>query len=129
MSHLCRHAVEALRASFGSGERHIGYSARNSPVSVIKGMDGDKPQMRQPGFQNRGRILYAIEPLQECSHLSVQSLGRRRFVIDTLLADGAGDDLHGTTAVVTLCAGLDLRHAAPPRRKQGRMPVEQSLSG
>src|SRR5665213_1359974 len=37
------HTIEALRARFRTGERHVGDGARDSSVAVFKWMDGDEP--------------------------------------------------------------------------------------
>ena len=62
---LRRHAVEALRAVLRAGQRHISDSARDAAVAVFKRVDGDEPEMREAGFQDRIDRVLAFEPLQE----------------------------------------------------------------
>src|SRR3990172_1111860 len=45
--------------------------------------------------------------------------------MDALLADGPGDNLHRSGAVVTPAPYPDLRHAAAPGGKQGCVPREE----
>ena len=49
---LRRHAVEALRAFFGPRQRHVRDGARDAPVAVVEGVDGDKPEVRERGFED-----------------------------------------------------------------------------
>ena len=42
---LGRHAVESIRASVGTGKKHIGNRARNSAVAVIEGVNRHEPEM------------------------------------------------------------------------------------
>jgi len=57
-------------------------------------VNGSEPQMRQRGFQDLVHIVARVEPLQKRRHLLLQFPGWRGFVVNALVAYGAGDDLH-----------------------------------
>src|ERR1700722_19592696 len=50
---LRRHAVEALRALFGTRERHVGDGARDTAIAIVERMDGEEPQMSDAGLEDR----------------------------------------------------------------------------
>ncbi len=121
------HAVEAFRALLGASQGQVGDRAGDPPIAVVEGVDGHEPEMRQGGLEHgidRGR---SVEPVEEPRHLRREPVGRRRFVVDPLLADRSGDDLHGACAVVPPGPDPDPVHAAAPGREQGGVPAEQAF--
>lgn len=49
---LCRHAVKSLRTLFRTRKLHIGDGAGDTAVTVLEGVDGDEPQMRNAGLED-----------------------------------------------------------------------------
>jgi hypothetical protein len=68
--------------------------------------------MGKARIQDEIRRFAAFEPVEEGSHLDIDAMRLRRFIVDALLADGAGDDLHRSRAVIAPSACPDLGHAA-----------------
>ena len=98
---LRRHAVEALRALFGTGQRHVGNGPGDPPVAVFKRMDGDKPEVGQSGPEHPIHFVGLVEPLEKTCHFPVKPLGRRRLEMHPLMTDRAGNHLHGAGTIIT----------------------------
>ncbi len=62
------HAVEALRAAFGSGKGHVGDGAGDAAVAVVEGVDGDEPEVGLRGFEDGVDGGGRVEPFQEGAH-------------------------------------------------------------
>ena len=60
LADLRRHAVEALRAFFRTGQRHVGDRARDAAVAVVEGVDRDEPEMREAGLQHGVKRLLRV---------------------------------------------------------------------
>ena len=115
---LGRHAVEALGTALGSGESHVGNGARDASVPVVEGVNRDEPEMSNARLQHGVHLVAAFKPGEEGSHLSFYAIRSGRFVVNALPSDRAGDDLHGSGAVVPpVAAG----------REQGCAPGKQSF--
>lgn len=83
-SDLRRHAVESLCGFFCA--RQIRDGACHAPVTVIKRVDRDKPEMGNTGLQD-GINGSGLEPIEEARHFLVQPLCGGRFIMDMLPAD------------------------------------------
>src|SRR5579859_6974185 len=90
-------------------------------------MDGDEPQVRDTGLEDRIDLLLAVEPAEESLHLACDEGRLGRFEMHMLAADRTGDNLHGARFVTAPGADADFCKTAPPGREQGRMPAEQSI--
>lgn len=67
------HAVEPLSGPFRARQRKIGNGAGNAPVAIVKRVDGDEPQVRDPGFQD-GIRRRCLEPVEEARYFRIQRL-------------------------------------------------------
>src|SRR3546814_190376 len=94
-----------------------------APVAAIEGVDGDEPQMRDPGFQD-GIRRGCLEPVEEACHFLVQPLRCGGFVMDALTADRPGDNLHRPAFGGAPCAHGDAAHAAASGGEKRRVPAE-----
>ena len=121
------HAVEALRALFGPRQSPVGNRPCDAPVAIVKRVNRGKPQVRQCRPEYGIGTVRLIGPIEELSHLLIQKWGGRRFVVNALLAYGAGDDFHRSIRVVAPCTDDDLAHAATSCREQRRMPCKEAL--
>ena len=114
---LRRHAVEALRTLFRTGEAQVGNRARDAPVAVVKRMNCHEPQMRDAGLEDRIDLRPVIEPVQKARHFLFKT---RRFwclEMNPFFADRTRDDLHRAVAVIAPPADRYAPHAATPRRE------------
>ena len=62
----CRSAA----GCFPTRERHVGDSARDAAVAVVKRVNGDKPEMREAGFHDRIDCRCYVEPVENAFMLS-----------------------------------------------------------
>src|SRR5580704_11609864 len=122
---LRRHAIETLRASFGSRQRHIGDCAGDSSIAIFKGMQGYKPQVCERSLHYRVACVLPVEPFEKRFHFSWDQRRGWRFKVNRLAVLRARDHLHGTCTIDAPTAGLDLAHAAPAGWKQCCLPAEQ----
>ncbi len=70
------HAVETLRASLRTRQRHVGDRTRDASVAILERVDGDEPEMGDGGENDRVDAARCVEPRQEGTHLRWQ--GARR---------------------------------------------------
>ena len=63
-------------------------------------MDGDEPQMRDGRFEDGVDVFFGVEPVEEGLHFIVEKRSRGGFVVNLLVPDRAGDDLHRPGFVV-----------------------------
>ena len=122
VSDLSGHAVESLRALFGTCEQHVGDRTGDPAVSIIEWVHRDEPQVGQRGLQHVVRLRRGIEPVKKDGYLVIEPAGRERFEMNTLAPNRTGDNLHRAGCVVTPCAGPDASHSAAARREQRSMP-------
>src|SRR5262245_19414931 len=124
---LRRHAVEPLRTSFRSGERHVGDRPGNPAVAIVEWMNRHEPEMRESGFQHRFSRRVTVEPLEEQTHFFFNSLRRGRLEVDAFTPYGTGHDLHRCRAGVAPRANCDAVRPAPSGSEQRRMPAKEAL--
>ena len=91
------HAVKALRAFISPRQGAIGNGAGYAPVTILKGMDGHKPQVRDSGFQHRIKLMRSIEPFQKTAHLHIKALGSGGLEVNFFVSYIARDNLHGAS--------------------------------
>jgi hypothetical protein len=87
-------------------------------------VDGDKPKVSDSRFQDGIDILAAVKPIDEGLHFVRKQRGLGGFVVNPLVSDRTGDDLHRPRIVASPSANHDLGHAAASCRKQRSMPAK-----
>jgi len=75
-----------LRHALGARERQIGDGARYAPVAIVERVDGDEPEMGNPGLEDRIG-LRVLEPVKETPHLLIQPVGCRCFVVNPFMPE------------------------------------------
>ena len=88
------HAVEALRAVFRAREDHIGDSAGDAPVAVVKWMDRQELEMCERRGQDRIGCRAGVQPRQKPGHFCVEPVMRRGLVTNLFPTEGTGNNLH-----------------------------------
>lgn len=127
---LCRHAVKTLRAAFRTCQRHVRNRTGNPAIAIVERVNRDEPEVGEPGGQHLvcGRdAAFAVDPLEERSHVGADAFCCRGFVVDALAPERTGNDLHGSVAVVTPIAHAHLSNTAEATRKQRTVPTEQPV--
>src|SRR5690348_10901561 len=92
-------------------------------------MDRDEPQMRDCGLQKWVFLLPVLEPRKKPSHLAVDAIGGRCFVMNLVAANRPRHNLHCPLAVITPCADSKFIATRADTRKKMGVPVEQPLPG
>ena len=62
---LCRNAVKTLRTAVRSCNQHVANGPGNSSVAVLKGVQGDKPQMAQGCIDQAWRLRFRVHPFKK----------------------------------------------------------------
>ena len=83
--------------------------------------------MCQPCLQKGIQTGRRIEPRKKTLHFNVQTVGRRRFVVDVFMSGVVGDNLHG--AILPAAPGANGDPPCQPvrDRKKSRMPAPQTF--
>ena len=123
------HAGKAGRAG-GLAERHFGHGPADAAIAVLKRVYALEPQVRDGGAGDGGQRAGGArcgvgKPIQEGLHFGGDAVGGRGLVMHALVADLAGDDLHGF-AVLTV--GPYAGQVAPPVHGHA-VPGEQAFMG
>ena len=66
---------------FAAGEHHVGQNPCQPPVSILKGVDGDKPKMGNGRANQIGVLCLAVKPVDESVHLSFYSVGLGSHIV------------------------------------------------
>src|SRR5208283_890747 len=124
LTNLARHAVETLPGGFGLRQCLICDGARNSAVAVGKRMDGHEPEMRQACPDETLGLSAAFEPDEKARDLRFDPAFGRRFIVNALVSNRAGDNLHRTIGVIAPDAGANPMRTRIAGRKQRRLPTK-----
>jgi hypothetical protein len=92
-------------------------------------MDGHEPEMGLGGLDHLVDFGRRVKPIEKQPHLVIEPRRRRRLKLYALVADGAGNNLHGAAMVIAPRSGYNARHAAAAAGKQAGMPSVQPLGG
>ena len=123
---FCGHTIVAMRHSVGPGQQHIGDGSCQAAISVIKRMDGHEPQVGHRCFQDRIDIVHIVDPIQEQRHSLGNICRCRGFVVNLLLSECPGDNLHRFFSNSPTCHCYRMDTAAACGKQSG-VPIEQTL--
>ena len=115
-----------MRHSVGPGKQHIGDGSCQPAISVIKRMDGHEPQVGHRCFQDRIDIVHIVDPIQEQRHFLGNICRCRGFVVNLLLSECPGDNLHRFFSNSPTCHCYRMDTAAACGKQSG-VPIEQTL--
>lgn len=126
---LVREAIEALRAAIRARQQHVADRSADAAVAIIEWMDRDKPEVREPGLDERGIPGWLVDPAQERAHLGGQAIGRWDLIMNQRPIDAAGNDPHRALRIGPPAADRYLNEARVPGREESRVPAIQTLTG
>ncbi len=89
-----RHGVKPLCAAATTCKCHVGDCTGYAAVAITERMDGYKPEMGDSCFDERINIMRFVEPFEEGRHLSLYVICRWCNVVNFLVSECAGNDLH-----------------------------------
>src|SRR5690348_16974765 len=90
-----------------AGKKQVHDVAADAAVAVIHGMKSFEPKVRDPGLQNRTRLVVIRYPLQKLAHLSFEPLGGGCLVMDHFAAAMLRSDHHRSPSIVPPAANFD----------------------
>ena len=95
------------------------------PLPSSKGWMVTNHRCASPASSTGSDSRRRLEPVQERSHLRIESGGRRRLEVHALAAGRPGNHLHGIGAAAAPRPDRDPPHAAATGGEQRRVPVVQ----
>ena len=99
----------------------------NPAIAIFERMDCHEPQMRHTRLEHEVSRTLLFKPVEEFLHFPAETDGHWSFIMNALLPDRPRNNLHGALLVVSPGAHIDPGHSASAGRKQGGVPVKQSL--
>ena len=75
--------ILAMRCAFGAGELHRGDGTGDSAVGVGEGADGQKPKVRDGGFDDSVHVRF-FEPRDKAFHFALEALWIRAYKVERL---------------------------------------------
>ena len=75
--------VLAMRCAFGAGELHRGDGAGDSAVGVGEGADGQKPKVRDGGFDDSVHVRF-FEPRDKAFHFALEAFRIGAYKVESL---------------------------------------------
>ncbi len=73
--------VLAMRCAFGAGELHRGNGAGDSAVGIGEGADGQKPKVRDSGFDDSVHVRF-LEPRDKTFHFALEAFWIRAYKVE-----------------------------------------------
>ena len=126
---LARQAIETLRAAIGPRQQQIADGTCDTSVSVVEGVQGDKPEMSHSCLDQRRLFRCVVDPLEEPAHFSLQTSGWRGFEMHLPMADGARNVLHRASQIIAPGPNVQFGQTRISGGKQRGLPSEQALPG
>lgn len=99
--------MKALCTSVGACQEQVTDCPSNTTIAVVERVQGDKPEMPKAGLEQWRFGRWAIEPIEEPVHFQIKVFGGWRLKMYALAANRSGNDLHGTTGIVSPATNLD----------------------